>query len=495
VRILVIDIDTLRPDHLGCYGYHRNTSPNIDRVAEGGVRFENCYVTDAPCLPSRGALYNARYGVHTGIVNHGGTNADLGIEGAPRGFKTSRENWPWITALKDRGLYCASISPFAERHSAWWFCAGWKEFHNPGKSGGERADEVAPIAIDWIERNAKRDDWLLHVNMWDPHTRYRTPMDFGDPFADEPPAAWLTEEIITRQREGFGSHSARDTKHFEPHSPEDIENFPRLPAEIRNLADFTKWINGYDTGIRYADEWTGRILAALEREGVLEETAIIVTSDHGENQGELNVYGDHQTADHITSRVPLIVRWPGVAGGRADRALHYQMDLAPTVLELLGGESPKNWDAASFAASLRAGTEAGRDFLVASQCAWSCQRMVRWGDWAFLRTYHDGLKDLPERMLFNLAEDPHETRDLAAERPDVVREGLARLDRWVGEVMSNSPFDVDPMWTVIREGGPFHTRGREEKYRKRLTESDRAHHAAAIRERYARGEFARKVEA
>ena len=58
MRILYIDIDTLRPDHLGCYGYHRGTSPSIDRLAADGVRFENCYVSDAPCLPSRAALYS-----------------------------------------------------------------------------------------------------------------------------------------------------------------------------------------------------------------------------------------------------------------------------------------------------------------------------------------------------------------------------------------------------------------------------------------------------
>ena len=70
MRILFIDIDTLRPDHLGCYGYHRNTSPNIDRLARTGVRFENCYVSDAPCLPSRSGLWSGRTGFHNGAINH-----------------------------------------------------------------------------------------------------------------------------------------------------------------------------------------------------------------------------------------------------------------------------------------------------------------------------------------------------------------------------------------------------------------------------------------
>ena len=67
MRILYIDIDTLRPDHLGCYGYHRDTSTNIDRIAAQGARFENCYAPDAPCLPSRSALWSGRFGYHTGV--------------------------------------------------------------------------------------------------------------------------------------------------------------------------------------------------------------------------------------------------------------------------------------------------------------------------------------------------------------------------------------------------------------------------------------------
>src|ERR1700712_802034 len=84
MRILYIDIDSLRPDHLGCYGYHRNTSPNIDAIARQGTVFRNVYVTDAPCLPSRTALWSGRFGYHTGVVNHGGVAGPPFIEGPTR---------------------------------------------------------------------------------------------------------------------------------------------------------------------------------------------------------------------------------------------------------------------------------------------------------------------------------------------------------------------------------------------------------------------------
>src|SRR5262245_31713572 len=87
MRLLYVDIDSLRADHLGCYGYHRNTSPNIDGIATQGVRLDNLYVSDVPCLPSRTALWSGQTGFHTGVVNHGGAGAQPLIYPPSRGFR------------------------------------------------------------------------------------------------------------------------------------------------------------------------------------------------------------------------------------------------------------------------------------------------------------------------------------------------------------------------------------------------------------------------
>ena len=260
---------------------------------------------------------------------------------------------------------------------------------------------------------------------------------------------------------------------------------PRPGKEIATLDDWKRWIDGYDTGIRYADEHVKRLLDVLDKKGVLDETVIIVSADHGENQGELNVYGDHQTADLITCRVPFVLRWPGmVEGGKVDRALHYQFDIFASILELLGAELPARWDAKSFAKALREGREEGRDYLVISQMAWSCQRAVRFDNWLVIRTYHDGLKDLPPVMLFDVENDPHELHNLASERPDVVQKGLSLLEQWHAEMMATSLRPVDPMQIVLREGGPFHTRAMLERYCEHLRRTGRAHHAEALMRRH-----------
>jgi choline-sulfatase len=486
MRILMIDIDTLRPDHLGCYGYPRNTSPNIDRIAAQGVRFENCYVSDAPCLPSRSGLWSGRTGFHTGVINHGGAAADPFPEGSTRGFRDQYDRTGWIPNIARAGLYPVTVSPFGERHSAWWWYAGWKEIYNPGLGGVERADDVTPLALDWIRRNAQKDNWFLHVNYWDPHTPYRTPVEWGDPFEHDPLPEWLTEEVRQKMWEGYGPHSAQEPRGYdvEPDPEGGEDRFPSMPQQIDSMEAVRRWIDGYDTGIRYADDHIGQLLSALEEEGFLDDLVIIVTSDHGENQGELNVWGDHQTADDITCRVPLIIRWPGMVEPRVDHALHYHFDWAATLLEMLGRPVPDNWDGQSFAPAFRAGQEQGREYLVVSQGAWACQRGVRFNaegeEYLCLRTYHDGHKMLEPLMLFNLSQDPHEQVDLADRMPGLVDHAMRLLSDWESRQMQTSQTNIDPMMTVLREGGAHHTRGFLPAYLDRLRATGRAQQAERL---------------
>jgi arylsulfatase A-like enzyme len=478
MRILYIDIDTLRPDHLGCYGYHRRTSPHIDRLAAEGTRFENCYVSDAPCLPSRAALYSGQCGIRNGAINHGGEAADYYLDPAERGFRTLTDNW--IYQLRQRGYYTVTVSPFGERHSSFWFYNGFREMYNTGKGGGERADEVVPLALDWLGRRGREDHWYLHVNVWDPHTNYQVPLEQGFPFENTPAPAWFTEEVLKRNLETYGPGSGREPggAYGDPGWQKLMRSLPRMAPEMDSMAAYKTWIDGYDTGIWYADQWVGKLLQKLESLGVLDDTLIMVSSDHGENQGELAVYGDHQTADHITSRVPMVIRHPkGVGGrGRVDRALHYQFDVAATLLELTGGKVPESWDGVGFGDAFRAERESGREALVVSNCAWACQRSVRWGDYLMIRSYHTGLKNYPEVMLFDVKNDPHELKDLAPTRPDLVGEGMRRLDAWWADEMRRSHRAEDPMWIVLREGGPFHARYGSEtlaKYLARLRATGR----------------------
>lgn len=455
MRILYIDIDTLRPDHLGCYGYHRNTSPNIDKIAAKGVRFDNCYVSDSPCLPSRAALYSGKCGIRNRAINHGGKAADLYIDPKERGFSTLQDNY--IMQLRKAGYYTVSVSPFGERHSSFWFYNGFREIYNTGKCGSERAEEVVPTALDWLDRRGKDDNWYLHVNLWDPHTPYRVPDSQGNPFEKDPPPAWMTEKIRKKTWDTYGPGCAREPSGDFLYKRYNAD-YKRMPLEIDSMDAYKKWIDGYDTGIWYADKHVGVIIEKLQKLKILDDTMIMISSDHGENQGELAVYGDHQTGDHITNRVPMIIYHPkGIGGkGRADKAIHYQFDVAATVLEMAGRKVPASWDGRSFLPAFKKEREQGRESIVVSNCAWSCQRSARWDDYIMIRTYHSGFKNYPENMLFNLKDDPHELNNLADKHPELVKKGLAIIEKWTAEEMALSHPDEDPLQTVLREGGPYH---------------------------------------
>lgn len=493
MRILYVDCDSLRPDHLGCYGYHRDTSPNIDSLTADARLFCNYYVSDAPCLPSRTAYFTGRFGIHTGVVNHAGLNADIRHRGSIRDTSTDDRFRTLPRELRDQDHHTVFVSPFPQRHGAWHVIDGFDEWYDTGMGGEERAEVVYPYAVEWLQKNAERENWYLHVNFWDPHTPYDTPMEFGNPFADEPAPSWLTDERIREHYGSYGPHSARDVHHgyLTGDGPPDLE---RTPDEIADREDFERWVDGYDVGIRYMDRYVGKLIDLLKSKGVYDETLIVVSADHGENLGELNVYGDHQTADDLTCRVPLIVTGPEIEPGR-DNGLYYHLDFSATLVDLVDGTVPDGWDGRSFAPSLVDGESCGREFLVTGQGTWACQRGVRWDDWLLLRTYHDGWKEFDPVELYDLSEDPHETKNLAGSSPVVAQRGMALLHRWRGQrgldaatgASGGNPEAprslVDPLFEVIHNGGPAYLRGNMNVYVDRLRETGREEHAATIEER------------
>lgn len=475
MRVLIVDCDSLRADHLGCYGYHRETSPNVDRLAAEGARFSRCYASDTPCLPSRTALWFGRFGVHTGVVGHAGTSARIRYPGDGHG--TDPDRLPLTMALGLAGVRTTTFSTFAQRHLAWHFYAGWTEIQRfSDKNGSEDADELEAPAIAWLREHGREDAWLLHLNFWDPHTIYTTPDAYGDPFADVPAPAFPSADAIAAAQETFGYLGARDVITNLPPAP-------RHPAAIDGRDGFKRWIDGYDTAIRYFDDALGRILHVLDELGVLDDTAVVVTADHGENQGELNLYGAHVTADRPTCNVPLVVRWPDVtAEATVCEELVYQLDLAPTLCELLGAETPAGWDGRSLVAALRG--EPLRDprpFLVVGQGTWYVQRAVVTKRNLYARTLHHALDPVLPELLFDLVDDPHEERNLAEHEPQIAAE-LARLlaDWWADEAARAGD---DPLLAVCREGGPYYPRMWRDDYARRLRETGRERAALELERR------------
>ncbi len=509
MRILYLDLDALNPSHLSCYGYARATSPAIDAIAGDGLRCTNVYCSDAPCLPSRTAFYQGRFGIQTGVVGHGDTAADPKRQGKGRGFRSVYEEESLPRKLQHAGFHTAMVSPFGQRHAAHHFYAGFNEVHNSGGCGADSAELVTPTLHRWLDDHAAQDRWYLHVNFWDIHTYCRVPASFKNPFEKDPLPDYFTQALLDEHIKRPGPHSAQDLGMYED---ADVARYPRCPARITDMTTLKQWIDCYDLSIRYVDDCVAVIVEKLKAAGVYEDTVIVISADHGENNGHLGIYGEHGTADHATCNIPFIVRWPNVTKPSVDEGLHYHLDWAPTLLELLGEGKriPDIWDGESFTKTVKDNTPQGRDQLVVSQCAHVCQRSVRFDQgapgsednagsshrWLYMRTYHDGFHPFPKHMLYDLAADPLESHNLAEERPDVVNEASARLLAWHDDQMVKmteyASDSVDPLWTVMRESGPFHGSARQFKdfscdfpgYLDRLEKTGRKEGADDLRQRY-----------
>lgn len=448
MRILYLDIDSLRPDHLGCYGYHRDTSPNLDRVAGEGVRFTHAYCNSSPCVPARASFASGRFGVHHGALTHWGPGS--GFRLPTEGNRYLPEMPLFARYLRQNGYETVSFSSFADRHQAFWFCGGWSEMRTPTlKMGDENADEINAALLPWLEARGGEDDWFLHVQYWDPHRNYTVDRGWPERFAGDPPPDWPDEEAIAAHQANYGPFTAGELFPFgDGKSP-----VSTMPDRIGGREDFRRFVDGYDGAIRFMDDQIGRVLEALDDLGVLDETAIVVSADHGEAMGEQGVYGDHVCAGEAVHNVPMIVRWPGVtAGDKAYDGLLYNVDFHPTLCELLGLPVPAGWDGSSFAGALRGEDWEGRPYLVWDHALYSCQRAVRTPDHLFWRTYHPGLYPFEDTALFDMGRDPHQTTNLAPERPDVAARMDGMMQDWLQETVGYRAGGTDPMWEVVGTG-------------------------------------------
>lgn len=489
MRVIFFDIDTLRADHLGCYGYKRNTTPTIDTVASEGVLFSDYYCPNAPCLPSRASLITGQYGIRTGVVGHGGTAADMRLQGTTRSFTDDFSENGLFMQFRRAGMHTVSFSTFPERHSSWWFNSGFNECYNVGKRGGESAEEVTPKVLEWLNKHGNEDDWFMHVHFWDPHTPYRAPAEFGNPFKDEPlPDNWINEEVFAEHLLHVGPHGANEIGMW---TDDSSPKYPRHPGSVLTMEAMKDFMDNYDCGIKYTDDNIKLILDLTKKLGIYgDDLAIIITSDHGENMGELGLYGEHGTADYPTCHIPMIIKWPGCKAGHIANGFHDNVDLLPTIKELLSTKTFGNryeYDGISYAKTLLNGESCAKEHLVLTQCCHVCQRSARFDDYVYIRTVHGGYHLFPKEMLFNIKEDPHQLHNLASENPGLCAKGAKIISDWVDEMMKKSDYPIDPMWTVMKEGGPEHSRGALEAYIKRLEGTPRAYGIPLLREMYPKG--------
>ena len=410
MKVLYLDLDTLRADHLGCYGYPRRTSPNIDRFAREGTLFESFFGPTTPTIPAHTTIFSGQLGATHGVVSHGSDLSHLPLDA------------PWLPAiLKRAGVLTAAIDNLIDFKP--WFGRGWTEIYNPThkKPSGQlvTADEINAYLLPWIRQHTE-GDWFMFAHYWDPHTPYKPPDEYKETHyqgnSNDPSNTslepWRNEILWPVQEKWlvpmYGSVTDRDY--------------------IRSL---------YDGEITYLDDRLGQVFDLLEDLGIAEETVVIVAADHGEIMYEHRGWFAHVGLYDEIMRVPLIVRGPGTVRGQKIPQTFQHIDLAPTILSLFGVTVPEAMDGVSLAPALRGEPVEGYDAIYLTEATVQIKWGIRTPDWKLIKVIDPGVTQIDEDELYNLVDDPGEQRNLATEHPDVKDRLELQLRRWWDAKLGN----------------------------------------------------------
>jgi len=305
VNVILITVDTLRADHLGVYGYARNTSPNLDRFAKEGVSFRYAFSHAPETNPSLSSLMTSYYPHETKVLRNEYV--------LPPGAVTMAE------ILKANGYRTGAVvsNPTLSRGTG--FEQGFDVYDDHVEDQDQvsgRVERIAPkttlAAIKWLEGNYTQK-FFLWVHYMDPHGPYVPPSPYNTMFV-EPPAAGAERLPFSKGRSGKGV----------------IPSYQRLGD--RRDPEF--YISQYDGEIRFFDHAFGRLVQKIKELGLLSNSLIVFTSDHGEGMGDHDYYFDHPVYLYNgLVHVPLIIRFPGQSSEAKEiRYPVAHVDVLPTVL-------------------------------------------------------------------------------------------------------------------------------------------------------------------
>ncbi|HEX6884559.1 MAG TPA: sulfatase [Planctomycetota bacterium] len=375
LNVLLISLDTQRADRLGFYGYSRPTSPSLDAFAAGAVVFEEAEAMAPWTLPSMASIMTGEVTSTHGCWNYGSVLDDS--------FPTLAELL--LAAGYDTACVVSHLFTTSRHGLQQGFVHTDDTYAYPEIDPAQNVTSqvITDKGLRFLEHKqaAGRDEpWLLWLHYFDPHREYM-------------PHAGVTEQFVT----------------------------PGEPADAVKLGDV------YDGEVRYTDDHVGRLLAGLEAFGLADDTLVVVVADHGEEFHDHGGLGHGHSLHREVMRVPLVFRAPGLAPRRV-RELARQVDVLPTVLELLGLPARPGIPGRSLAPALRGeplAAPAGFGALAEHDNHDPTTRLDGWRTerYRLIRAGDDG----PVR-LYDLAQDPGELRDVAAEHPDVVARLLAEME-------------------------------------------------------------------
>jgi arylsulfatase A-like enzyme len=408
-HLLLVTVDTLRADRLGCYGGPNRPSPAIDALAQEGVRFARAFVPRAMTLPSMTSFFTSRYLEEHGVLDNrmvvGEDQVLLAEHLAAAGFRARAWNASRVLA-PERAHIEQGFAPGAYQHLA-------DEAELTARAGRFLREEFG--------KEGQRE--FVWVHYMRPHRPYRPPPPFDRRFVDPG---------YRGRQDGSSANLDRIYVEREALSPEDRRQIEAI----------------YDGTVAWVDSLVKELLAALDASGAARDTLVVFAADHGEDLYSHNFYYYHANSVYRSStQIPLVFRQPGaVRAGAVVEGFAESVDLVPTVLRWLGVEplaGAEKWRGIDLAAWLAPGAvaETPREFSVSQ---WNDQiYAIRGRRWLYVHNPGKVSPDGPpaagaypvaEQELYDLEADPDEQVNVVAAHPEEARRLRAALELWHGRL-------------------------------------------------------------
>jgi arylsulfatase A-like enzyme len=413
-NIVIIAIDSLRADHLGCYGYHLNTAPAIDALAGESMVFDRAFAAGIPTMPSFTTLLTGLHPYRHGIVSHAGRR------------RLSPDIPTLSEVLRKHGYLTAACDNLVVQGDGRgdWFARGYD--HYAGfiyKPFSNQSSWITDRARQFLEMGAasrQEQPLFLFLHYWDPHSPYgpRSPFDVLHYHPD--PEAPAMRDVCAIAPEYYAAFLG--------------------DMRLRHPDDYAYVMAQYDGEISQVDVQVGRMVGSLKESGLWDNTIVVLLSDHGEAFGEGGLHFDHHGLYDAVTRVALMIRTPGQESGRL-RALVSTEDVLPTLCESAGVPAPSELTGLSLQPLLRGAVPGVRDHLVLAESSRQASLALRTERWKLIVPFvsdaaGDPLPDVygrprrPDPLLFDLDHDPDERHNLSREQPELTATLRGELEHW-----------------------------------------------------------------
>ncbi len=472
-NIVFIMTDDHAAQAMSCYGSRINRTPNLDRIADEGMRFDNCFCTNSICTPSRASILT---GTHTHI--NGVTTLATPMDNRLTTFPKLLQENGYQTAVFGKWHLGQGPDHCPAGFDDWAVLPGQGLYHNPefifkGPGGGTKrtvqgyvTDLITDMCIDWLEERDSEQPFCLLYHHKAPHREWEPDEKHAHMYLNEdiPEPDTLYDDYSNRA-EAAEAAAMRIGTHMRPLDIKCMINYDLPEHELRKWA-YQRYIKDYLRVIASVDDNVGRLLDYLDRQGLTENTIVVYTSDQGFFLGEHGWY-DKRFMYEESLRMPFVVRYPReITAGEVNDDVITNVDFASTFLDLAGVAVPEEFQGRSFRPLLQGRTPDDweqamyyRYWMHRSHHNVAAHYGIRTKRYKLIYYYCDGMNQLgadgefdvtpamkddavidprPEWELFDLEMDPAEIRNVYHEPAyaDVVRElkvELHRLQRESGD--------------------------------------------------------------